>query len=196
MGTLANRLRERVKAGGRLKKIPNALSNVTRPGPFNTRVKRITEAFPKRFWFYHPVACPGGKLARRPIRKGSTETYTCPTGSKQIFQRSLKTENFFNRKYGRGGEFAQGLYAVLRKLGYKVRLVLGYWRGSDALWVEIWHPKKKKWISLDPAAKHGYGRKFPKPGMRVIALANSKSKLVNRTKYYKITKSTLTNGGY
>jgi hypothetical protein len=193
MGVLANSLRIRVKAAENMQCIPRVLSNVTRPGPFKQRVKRITEAFPRRFWFYHPVKCPGGKLAHRPKRVGRKEIYTCPDGSKKMFQRWSRSETFFRVKYGRGGEFAQGLYAVLRKLGYKVRLVLGYWHGADALWVEIWN---KKWIPLDPAAKHGYGRKFPKPGMRVIALQNSKSKLINRTKNYKCTSGCLNPGGY
>ena len=196
MGVLANRLRARVKAGAKLKGLPRILSNVTKPGPFKTRVKRITEAFPQRFRFYHPVQCPGGKFVHRPKIVGSREIYTCQNGSLQTFQRWKYPNSFFKYRFGRGGEFAQGLYAVLRKLGYKVRLVLGYWHGANALWVEIWHPQKKKWISLDPADKHGYGRKFPKPGMKVIALSNSKSKIVNRTKFYKITKSNLANGGY
>ena len=187
MGILEQRLRARVQAGSRLKKIPKVLSGTK-------NVKRITEAFPKSFWFYHPVKCSNGSVARRPVRHGLKETYSCRNGTKRIFYRSLKTANFFKRGYGRGGEFAQGLYAVLRKLGYKVRLVLGYWHGSDALWVEIW--RGKKWIPLDPAAAHGYGRKFPKPGMRVMALANAKAPVVNRTKFYKITKSTLTHGGF
>jgi len=193
MGVLAVRLRKRVRAAENLQCIPRVLSNVTRPAPFKKRVKRITEAFPKRFWFYHPVKCPGGKLAHRPKRVGQKEIYTCPDGSKKVFYRWSRSETFFRVKYGRGGEFAQGLYAVLKKLGYKVRLVLGYWRGANALWVEIWNGK---WIPLDPAAKHGYGRKFPKPGMKVIALSNSKSKLVNRTKNYKCTSGCLPSGGY
>jgi len=190
------RLCNRVKAARNMKSIPKILKNVTRPGSFEARVKRITEAFPKRFWFYHPVKCPGGKLALRPKVNGSKETYTCKNGSKQVFHRWKTPNAFFKHKYGRGGEFAQGLYAVLHKLGYKVRLVLGYWHGANALWVEIWHPSKKKWIALDPAAKHGYGRKFPKPGMRVVAILNSNCKRVNRTSNYKITRSPLTHGGY
>lgn len=196
MGVLANRLRARVKAGEKLKCIPHILQNVTKPGPFKARIKRITEAFPQRFRFYHPVQCPGGKFVHRPKMVGSKEVYTCQNGSKQVFQRWKYPNSFFKYRFGRGGEFAQGLYAVLRKLGYKARLLLGYWRGADALWVEVWHPKKKRWIALDPAAKHGYGRKFPKPGMRVISLLNSKSKLVNRTKDYQFKRSPLTHGGY
>ena len=193
MGVLKTRLRARVRAGEHLRRLPRVLSNVTRPAPFKKRVKKITEAFPKRFWFYHPVQCPGGKHAHRPKTLGSREIYSCPNGTKKVFQRWKTPNAFFKHKYGRGGEFAQGLYAVLKKLGYKVRLVLGYWRGANALWVEIWHGRK--WIPLDPAAKHGYGRKFPKPGMRVVALLNSKSKFVNRTGYYRTTKSELTHGG-
>lgn len=191
-----DKLCNRVKAARNMKSIPKVLKNVTGPGSFETRVKRITEAFPKKFWFYHPVKCPGGKLALRPKVNGSRETYTCQNGTKKVFTRSKTPNSFFKLKYGRGGEFAQGLYAVLHKLKYKVRLVLGYWHGANALWVEIWHPSKKKWIALDPAAKHGYGRKFPKPGMKVIAILNSNCKRVNRTSNYKITRSPLTHGGY
>lgn len=186
MGVLIERLKAR--ASMRLRRIPKVLANVVRPGPFKVRVKRITEAFPQRFWFYHPVRCPGGGVVRRPKVVGRTEIYTCPGGSVQTFRRS----ELFKRRYGRGGEFAQGLYAVLFKLGYNVRLVLGYWRGADAVWVEIHH--KGRWIPLDPTAKHGYGHKFPKPGMKVVALSNKG--LVNRTKFYKVTRSTLTDGGY
>jgi hypothetical protein len=180
--------------------MPKVLDNVARPGPFKARVKRITEAFPKRFWFYHPVVCGGGKTRQIPKRVGSREVYTCPDRTTRVFQRWKTPEGFFKHRYGRGGEFAQGLWAVLHKLGYKVRLVLGYWHGANALWVEIWHPTKKRWIALDPAAKHGYGRKFPKPGMKVVALQNSKAELVNRTRTYKRKvchkAGCLTHGGY
>ena len=190
MGVLIERLKARARSA-RGASIPRVLANVVRPRPFKERVKRITEAFPQRFWFYNPVQCPKG-VVRRPRMVGRTEIYTCPNGTTRKFRRSRTPSEFFKRRYGRGGEFAQGLYAVLRKLGYDVRLVLGYWRGANALWVEIRHAGR--WIPLDPAAKHGYGRKFPKPGMKVVAYSNSG--LVNRTKFYKVTRSTLTDGGY
>lgn len=188
MGTLVERLQARAAAARRMRRIPAVLANVTRPGRFKARVKRITEAFPVRFWFYHPVAGCG----RRPRIVGRTEIYKCTGGTFRTFRRSMNPGEFFRRRYGRGGEFAQGLYAVLRKLGYDVRLVLGYWRGANALWVEIHHGGR--WIPLDPAARHGYGRKFPKPGMKVVAVSNTG--LVNRTKFYKVSRSTLTHGGY
>ena len=145
---MENRVRRRA-ALAVLQRPPRILKNVmaTR-GSWEHRVRTVTEAFPKRFTFFHPVKCPGGKLALRPKVNGSKETYTCKNGSKQVFHRWKTPNAFFKHKYGRGGEFAQGLYAVLHKLGYKVRLVLGYWHGANALWVEIWHPSKKKWIAL------------------------------------------------
>ena len=59
--------------------------------------------------------------------------------------------------------------------------------GADALWVEAWHPWRRTWIPLDPAHPHGYGRKFPKKRMTVVALENAKGNFVNRTQFYKCT---------
>jgi len=92
--------------------------------------------------------------------------------------------NFFKFGYGRGGEFAQGLLTILKRKGVRSRLLLGYWHGADALWVEAWHPWKRAWIPLDPAHPHGYGRKFPKKRMTVVALENAQGNFVNRTKFY------------
>jgi hypothetical protein len=188
---IENKLRARVKAG-HISKIPTYLRNVTRgprgtPKQWRAYLKTLTEAFYQRFYFYHPVICPGGKYARQPLVRGSRETYRCPNGSTQVWYRSKTPAAFFKRRYGRGGEYAQGLYAVLKRQKFEVRMVLGYWRGSDALWVEVHNPWTKRWIPLDPAYPHGYGRKFPKPHMKVIAISNSNSKLVNRTNNYKCT---------
>ena len=161
----------RVKAA-HINKFPRILKNVI--GPVNTpmhwkkTLKNITEAFYKRFWFYHPVKCAPGVFARRPIVRGHKEIYTCPGGTTQTFMRFKKPKNFFKYKYGRGGEFAQGLYAVLTKLKVRCKLVLGYWGGANALWVKAFNPWTKRWISLDPAYKHGYGHKFPKKHMRGV----------------------------
>ena len=181
-----SKLKRRARLGT-ISKIPTVLKNVVKR-PKGLRewrrvLKRITEAFYKRFWFYHPVKCAPGVFARRPAYKGRTETYTCPGGTKQQFKRFSRPNNFFKFKYGRGGEFAQGLYAVLRHIGVRCRLVLGYWPGADALWVEAWNPYTKRWIPLDPADPHGYGHKFARPNMtRVLALEGST--VVDRSKYY------------
>jgi hypothetical protein len=188
---IENKLRARVKTG-HISKVPSYLRNVTRaprgtPRQWRAYLKKLTETFYQSFYFYHPVICPGHKYSRRPVTTGTRETYKCPDGSKQTWYRSRTPQTFFKRRYGRGGEYAQGLYALLRHQKFTVRLVLGYWRGADALWVEVLNPWTKRWVPLDPAYPHGYGRKFPKPGMKVIAISNSNSKLVNRTKNYQCT---------
>jgi hypothetical protein len=159
---------------------------VNTPSRWKKSLKFITEEFYKRYWFYHPVQCAKGVYARRPMRmNGDTEVYKCPGKTIQTFRRFLKPNNFFRYKYGRGGEFAQGLFAVLKKLGVRCRLILGYWHGSDALWVEAFNPWTRRWVFLDPAFKKGYGHKFPKAGMlRVIALETNNGNIVNRTLVY------------
>jgi hypothetical protein len=152
----------------------------------------LVEAFPKRFWFYHPVKCGQGRVVHRPVMHGRTEVYTCPGGTKQEFKRFLNPKDFFKYRYGRGGEFAQGLYSVLKFLGYRARLVLGYWGGrADVVFVEVWHPWAKRWVPLDPAAPHGYGHKFPKAHMKVWALENARGRVVNRSKNYVCKKGCL-----
>jgi hypothetical protein len=187
---MTNSLRRRVRAGSvHLNRVPNSLNNVVKTPKTVTEWRRIlediTEAFYKRFWFYHPVKCAPGVLARRPTMKGSTEIYRCPSGTTQSFRRFNKTSNFFKFRYGRGGEFAQGLYAILRHIGVRCRMVLGYWGGANALWVEAWNPWTKRWVALDPSYKHGYGHKFMRKGMiGVIALEDANGTVVNRKSVY------------
>ncbi len=183
-------LRLRVGEGSkRLAKVPEFLKNVVkRPktvAEWRGVLKNITEAFYNRFWFYHPVKCAPGVLARKPVMRGNTEVYTCPGGTTQSFKRFSKTNNFFKYRYGRGGEFAQGLYAILRHIGVRCRMALGYWGGANALWVEAWNPWTKRWVALDPAFKHGYGHKFPRKHMLgVIALEDANGNIVNRKNVY------------
>jgi len=169
-----------------LNRIPPRLKNVAvapkSRANWKPRLKALTEAFYKRYWFYHPVKCGPGVFARRPTVSRSThvETYKCPGGTTQKFRRFRTSKEFFKYKYGRGGEFAQGLHAVLKKLGVRSRVILGWWPGSDALWVEAWNPWTKRWTSLDPCYKHGYGHKFPKKMTGVVA-----SNGTNRSNYYR-----------
>lgn len=185
-----NSLRRRVKAGSvPLNRVPPFLINVVKKPKNVTEWRRIlkdiTEAFYKRFWFYHPVKCAPGVVTRRPTMKGSTEIYKCPGGTTQSFRRFNKTSNFFTFRYGRGGEFAQGLYAILRHIGVRCRMVLGYWGGANALWVEAWNPWTKRWVALDPSYKHGYGHKFARKGMLgVIALEDTYGNIVDRKNVY------------
>ena len=165
--------------------IPNR--NLSTPKRWESWVKHLVETFYKKFWFYHPVKCGQGVYARRPTRKGSVETYSCPGGTTHTFRRFLKMNNFFKYKYGRGGEFAQGLLTILRRKKIRARLLLGYWHGANALWVEAWHPWRSTWIPLDPAYPKGYGRKFPKKKMTVVALEKANGPLVNRTNFYRCT---------
>ena len=187
MGAL-EKLQRRVKEG-HINKIPRILTNVVKKpkslSEWRRVLKRITEAFYKRFWFYHPVKCAPGVFARRPRMIGTKEVYTCPGGTTQQFRRFMRPRNFFKYRYGRGGEIAQGLFAVLKHMGIRCRLVIGYWQGADALWVEAWNPYTKRWVSLDPAQKHGYGHKFTRYFITgVKALETETSKPVNRTRYY------------
>jgi len=165
-------------------KIPRGLSGkINTLAKWRITLKHVTEEFYKRFWFYHPVKCAPGVFARRPKVRGLKETYTCPGGPTHSFMRFRYPKNFFKYKYGRGGEFAQSLFAILKKLGVRCRLILGYWSGSDALWVHAFNPWTKRWISLDPAYKHGYGHWFPKKNMKgVIALeeANGPIKVLKK----------------
>lgn len=187
-----NKLRQRVKDGEKkLLRIPYFLKNVVHKPKtqreWRTILKNITEAFYRRFWFYNPVKCSPTITVNRPIMRGSTEIYTCPgtNGSTHAFKRFSKTTNFFRYRYGRGGEFAQGLYAVLRYIGVRNRIVLGYWKGADALWIEAWNPWTKRWISLDPAFKHGYGHRFTRKHMYgVIALEHSRGSVIDRSRVY------------
>ena len=196
MSALVAKLRRRVKAA-RVNKVPSILRNVARPPPptpakWRKAVTRLVEAFPKRFRFYHPVDCGKGRIVSRPVMRGHTEVYTCPNGTKQEFKRFMRPADFFKYRYGRGGEFAQGLMAVLKFLGYRARMVLGFWGGrADVIFVEIWNPWSKRWIPLDPAAPHGYGHKFPKAHMKVWALEKSTSKPVNRSRNYVCKKGCL-----
>jgi predicted transcriptional regulator len=148
---MVNSLRRRVVEGSKpLERVPTLLKNVVKK-PQNLKewrkiLKDITEAFYKRYWFYHPVKCAQGVVARRPVMKGSTEIYTCPGGTTQSFRRFEKTNNFFKFKYGRGGEFAQGLYAIL-KHGYGHKFPLNHVLGVLTLEnekgkVAITYPKK------------------------------------------------------
>jgi hypothetical protein len=157
---MENRLRRRA-AVAVLHRPPRILKNVmaTR-GSWEHRVRAVTEAFPKRFTFFHPVKCPDGSFVRRPRwnPRTRTETYTCPGGIKKVFVRSKTPQEFFRRRYGRCSEFAQGLHAALRYMGIVSRLVLAYKPGFDHVWVEAWNPRTKKWIRLDPTMKKGsYG---------------------------------------
>ena len=192
------KLRRRVM-GARINGIPSALVNVARPpaatpAKWRNSVTKLVEAFPKRFWFYHPVKCGGARtqIASRPVRKGTKETYTCPNGTKREFRRFYNPKDFFKYRYGRGGEFAQGLAAVLKFLGYRARMVLGYWGGrADVIFVEIWNPWSKRWIPLDPAAPHGYNHKFPKARMKVLAMEKPNNAPVNRSNNYACKKGCL-----
>ena len=188
---MEDKLRKRVEGGQkRLVRVPYFLKNVVKKPKslkeWRIVLKNITEAFYQRFWFYNPVKCAPGVFVEKPTMRGSTEIYKCPGGTTQSFRRFAKTSNFFKYRYGRGGEFAQGLYAILRYIGIRNRIVLGYWKGADALWIEAWNPWTKKWVALDPAYKHGYGHKFPKKHMHgVIALENKNGTVVDRKKIYK-----------
>ena len=155
---------ERVKrraAAAVISRPPKALARVmATKGSWEHRVRTVTEAFPKKFTFFHPVKCPGGALVKRgkwnPRKR--TETYTCPNGSRKVFVRSKTPGEFFRRKYGRCSEFAQGLHAVLKYMGVRSRMVLAYKPGFDHVWVEAWNPRTKKWVRLDPTIKKGsYG---------------------------------------
>lgn len=129
-------------------------------GSWSRRVRTVTEAFPKKFRFFHPVKCSGGVFVRRGTWNPHTrtETYKCPDGTEKKFIRSKTPGEFFRRKYGRCSEFAQGLHAVLKYMGIKSRMVLAYKPGFDHVWVEAWNPSLKKWIRLDPTIKKGaYG---------------------------------------
>jgi Transglutaminase-like superfamily len=155
---------ERVKrraATAIISRPPKALARVmATKGSWVRRVRAVTEAFPKKFTFFHPVKCPGGALVKRPKwnKKKRSETYTCPDGSRKVFVRSKTPGEFFRRKYGRCSEFAQGLHAVLKYMGFRSRMVLAYKPGFDHVWVEAWNPRNKKWIRLDPTMKKGsYG---------------------------------------
>lgn len=187
---MTTNLRSRVGAGSiPLARIPKFLKNVVKKPKTVTEwrrvLKSVTEAFYNRFWFYHPVKCAEGVVARKPVMRGSTEVYTCPSGTTQSFKRFAKTTNFFKYRYGRGGEFAQGLYAILRHIDVRCRMVLGYWGGANALWVEAWNPWTKRWVALDPAYKHGYGHKFPRKHMLgVIALEGVSGNIVDRKNVY------------
>jgi len=168
--------------------VPKILQNVARKPrglrDWRTVVKRVTEAVYARFWFYHPVKCAPGVFARRPTVRGSTETYTCPGGTRQQFKRFRDPKDFFKYRYGRGGEFARGLQVVLQAIGVRCRFVKGYWGGANAAWVEAWNPYTKRWISLDPAYKHGYGHKFPKKHMRGVVAYEEGKPPVDRLRVY------------
>jgi hypothetical protein len=191
MGVMSESLRRRVVAGSvPLKKVPRILKNVVKipknQAQWKRVLKQITEAFYQRFWFYNPVKCAPGVFARKPTMRGSTEIYTCPGGTTQSFRRFNKTNNFFKFRYGRGGEFAQGLYAILRHIGIRCRMILGYWGGANALWVEAWNPWTHRWISLDPTFKHGFGHKFGRKRMLgVIAIEDKLGQIINRSTIYK-----------
>jgi hypothetical protein len=192
------KLRRRV-AAAHIDRVPRVLRNVAKPPPssrarWRNSVTKLVEAFPKRFWFYHPVKCGGGRTVSRPDKVGNKEVYRCPGGTVQEFRRFIKPSNFFKYRYGRGGEFAQGLMAVMKLLGYRVRLVVGYWGGADVVFVEVWHPWAKRWVPLDPAAPHGYGHKFPKAHMKVLALEKPRNKPVNRSRNYVCKKGCLPTG--
>lgn len=182
-------LRRRVKAG-HIQRIPGVLANVSR-GPHKTPtqwrafIKRMLLAFKTRFWFYHPVKCGANSYVSRSRTRGTLETYTCPNGTRKEFRRFLSPKDFFKWRYGRGAEFAQGLMSVLRHLGFRVRLVLGKWGpDGDALWCEVWHPWNRTWIPIDPTQWKGYGFKFPKKGMKVLALETPNGRVVDRTAFY------------
>lgn len=187
-GALISKLRRRVKTA-HIKKVPSVLANVARrppstPSRWRNSVTKLVESFRRRFRFYHPVKC-GCDLVSRPIVRGDKEIYKCPDGTRREFRRFMNPSNFFKYRYGRGGEFAQGLLAILKFLGYRARMALGYWGGrADVIFVEIWNPWSKRWIPLDPVAVHGYGHKFPKAHMKVWALEKATNKPVNRTKNY------------
>lgn len=140
---------------------PKVLKDVmATKGSWSKRVRAVTEAFPKRFKFFHPVPCAGGAFVKRPRwnPRKRTETYTCPNGAKKVFVRSKTPAEFFRRKYGRCSEFAQGLHAVLKYMGIRSRMVLAYKPGFDHVWVEAWNPRTHKWVRLDPTIKKGsYG---------------------------------------
>lgn len=196
---LVSKLRDRVKTG-HVAVMPSVLKNFARNAPPTTPtqwrnfVRKLTEAFYKRFWFYHPVKCGGApwQFVSRPKVRGRTEIYTCPNGTRREFKRFTNPANFFKWRYGRGGEFAQGLYSVLKFLGFRSRLCLGFWGGrADALWVEVWHPWTRSWVTVNPTVPHGYGWKFPKAHMKVWAIESANSPVVNRTKNYVCKKGCL-----
>ena len=148
-------------ATARISRPPKVLAReMATKGSWPHRVRTVTEAFPKKFTFFHPVKCPGGALVKRGTwnPRTRTETYTCPDKTKKKFIRSKTPGEFFRRKYGRCSEFAQGLHAALKYMGIKSRMVLAYKPGFDHVWVEAWNPRAKKWIRVDPTMKKGaYG---------------------------------------
>lgn len=192
---LRTKLRGRVRTGV-INRLPPVLANfknksVETPRQWRNFVTKLTEAFYKRFWFYHPVKC-GSRLVSLPVTRGSKEIYTCPNGTRREFRRFRDPKNFFKWRYGRGGEFAQGLYSVLKFLGFRSRLLLGFWGGrADALWVEVWHPWTRTWVAVNPTVPHGYGWKFPKAHMKVWALERANGPIINRTKNYVCKKGCL-----
>jgi hypothetical protein len=160
MGKFVERVKSRAQTA-RISRPPKVLANVmATKGSWSRRVRAVTEAFPKRFIFFHPVKCPCGKYVHRPQWNPRTriETYTCPDGTVKQFKRFKTPGEFFRYKYGRCSEFAQGLHSVLKYMGIRSRMVLAYKPGFDHVWVEAWNPNTKKWIRLDPTIKKGsYG---------------------------------------
>lgn len=135
------------------------------PRRWKSFVKDLTEAIHERFFWYFPVMCNGKRAWGVPTRERFTEKYRCPNGTIKTFKRFLNVRNFYYYRYGRGGEFASGLYALLWHLGFDVKLVLSHWyrgsRGKHEVHVEVKNPWTRRWIPLDPAHPRGYGHVFP-----------------------------------
>jgi hypothetical protein len=95
-------------------------------------------------------------------------------------------------EYGRGKcrEFSILFAAVCLANRYRARLVLDM---SDHAWVEVWIPKKNRWIHVDPSEKRVddpmmYERDWRKKLKEVYAFENGE--LYDVTKHYKLSQLT------
>jgi len=108
--TLRDSLRTRV-ARASARRVPTLVpagGPPATPARWESWIKKLVENFYKKFWFYHPVKCAQGVFARRPVRTGSVETYTCPGSVKKEFKRFFSMNNFFKYGYGRGVSLHRG----------------------------------------------------------------------------------------
>jgi transglutaminase-like putative cysteine protease len=93
--------------------------------------------------------------------------------------------------YGKGrcGEFAILFTALCLAHNYRARLVLDM---SDHVWTEVWNPKQKKWIHIDPSERKindpfMYERDWKKNLKEIYAFENGEKE--NVTKRYKMQKT-------
>ena len=91
-------------------------------------------------------------------------------------------------KYGKGrcGEFSILYTALCLAHGYRARIVLDM---TDHVWSEIWNPRQKRWMHIDPSEKRiddpkMYERDWRKDLTKVFAFENGSSR--NVTENYKL----------